>query len=195
MKVYTTLWNGDSWATRWGEVKLDLSNAPFVAGFKNFHANACVPGPDADCKSFNGGKYRGLGTETKMHLQNVRSKWVVYDYCRDLRRYAHGLPYECRKENLLQDEWIEDNDITVILHNDFWLPNHANGWFMKENLHNYDTRCSCSILLICWSCHERMLLHWRQWILTYWPAKLTLLIDVLRIFVYFNFMSLYFVWA
>lgn len=104
MKVYTTLWNGDSWATRWGEVKLDLSNAPFVAGFKNFHANACVPGPDADCKSFNGGKYRGLGTETKMHLQNVRSKWVVYDYCRDLRRYAHGLPYECRKENLLQDE-------------------------------------------------------------------------------------------
>ncbi|CAJ1964411.1 unnamed protein product [Sphenostylis stenocarpa] len=100
MRLYTTLWNGDSWATRWGAVKLDLSNAPFVASFKNFNANACVANQGgARCKRFNGGKSSILGQESKKKMQGVLSKWVVYDYCRDLRRYAHGLPYECRKEN------------------------------------------------------------------------------------------------
>ncbi|KAJ1441419.1 Xyloglucan endo-transglycosylase, C-terminal [Sesbania bispinosa] len=104
MRLYTTLWNGDSWATRWGEVKLDLSNAPFVAGFRNFNAKACVVGPHTNCKRFSDGQYNGLDIESKQKMQKVHSKWVVYDYCRDYRRYAHGLPFECRKENLLQDE-------------------------------------------------------------------------------------------
>ncbi|KAK7287516.1 hypothetical protein RIF29_00797 [Crotalaria pallida] len=100
MRIYTTLWNGDSWATRWGQVKLDLSNAPFIAGFKNFNANSCIASPRTDCKGFNGGQNKGLDGESKQILKNVLSKWVVYNYCRDFRRYAHGLPYECRKENV-----------------------------------------------------------------------------------------------
>ncbi|AES72365.1 putative xyloglucan:xyloglucosyl transferase, Xyloglucan-specific endo-beta-1,4-glucanase [Medicago truncatula] len=104
MRVYTTLWNGDSWATRWGEVKIDLTNAPFVAGFKNFNAIACIAnqGQTANCRNYNGGKYKGLDRESKRKMKQVLSKWVVYDYCADLRRYAHGLPYECRKENRIQ---------------------------------------------------------------------------------------------
>lgn len=102
MRVYTTLWNGDSWATRWGEVKLDLSNAPFIAGFKNFNANACIAKPGVDCKGFNGGLNKGLDSESKKKLKKVISKWVVYDYCRDFRRYAHGLPFECRKDNIIK---------------------------------------------------------------------------------------------
>ncbi|KAK7333614.1 hypothetical protein VNO80_30390 [Phaseolus coccineus] len=103
MRLYTTLWNGDSWATRWGAVKLDLSNAPFVAGFRHFNSNACIANDQggAKCKGFNGGKSTGLSQEKKNEMQRVLSKWVVYDYCQDLRRYAHGLPYECRRENLL----------------------------------------------------------------------------------------------
>jgi len=102
MRLYTTLWNGDSWATRWGAVKLDLSNAPFVAGFRYFNADACIANDGgARCKGFNGGRSSGLTEERKNEMQEVLTKWVVYDYCRDLRRYAHGLPYECRKENLL----------------------------------------------------------------------------------------------
>lgn len=108
MRLYTTLWNGDSWATRWGEVKIDLSNAPFVAGFKDFNANACiVKKGEQNCKGFiSGGRNRGveLDMESKQNIKAVRSKWVVYDYCADFRRYAHGLPYECRKENLVQLE-------------------------------------------------------------------------------------------
>lgn len=105
MRLYTTLWNGDTWATRWGKVKLDMSSAPFVAGFKNFNANACIAKPGSNCKSFSAGKNGGLDIESKQKLKKVLSKWVVYHYCRDLRRYAHdGLPYECRKDNLVQAE-------------------------------------------------------------------------------------------
>ncbi|KAK7305022.1 hypothetical protein VNO77_42920 [Canavalia gladiata] len=104
MRLYTTLWNGDSWATRWGAVKLDLSYAPFVAGFKNFNANACIAKRGVSCKGFNAGKNKGLDKQNKQKMRKVHSKWVVYDYCRDLRRYAHGLPYECRKDNLLESQ-------------------------------------------------------------------------------------------
>ncbi|BAT88964.1 hypothetical protein LR48_Vigan2483s000100 [Vigna angularis] len=102
MRMYTTLWNGDAWATRWGAVKLDLSYAPFVASFRNFNADACIANEGgASCKGFNGGRATGLTEEKKSEMQRVLSKWVVYDYCRDFRRYSHGLPYECRRENLL----------------------------------------------------------------------------------------------
>ena len=66
MRLYTTLWNGDSWATRWGAVKLDLSNAPFIAGFKHFNANACIAKEGgASCKGFNRGIFRDLDQESK----------------------------------------------------------------------------------------------------------------------------------
>ncbi|CAL5190574.1 unnamed protein product [Lathyrus oleraceus] len=110
MKLYTTLWNGDSWATRWGQVKIDWSKAPFIASFRNFNANACIPSSSNNCYGFNSGKNKGLNGETKMKLKEIHAKWNVYDYCRDFRRYAHGLPYECRKTNNrkgLQDEDFE----------------------------------------------------------------------------------------
>ena len=99
MKLYTTLWNGDTWATRGGKVKIDWSKAPFTSEFRNFNANACIPSPSNNCLSFNGGKNKGLSSKTRKQLKVIHSKWVVYDYCRDFRRYARGLPYECRKTN------------------------------------------------------------------------------------------------
>ncbi|KAH1239447.1 putative xyloglucan endotransglucosylase/hydrolase protein 23 [Glycine max] len=84
MRLYTTLWNEDSWATRWGVVNLDLSDAPFVAAsiktrwgphfitdikgrfcssvsFKHFNANACIAKEGgASCKGFNRSIFRDL---------------------------------------------------------------------------------------------------------------------------------------
>ena len=42
MRIYSSLWNADDWATRGGLVKTDWSNAPFTASYRNFNANACV---------------------------------------------------------------------------------------------------------------------------------------------------------
>ncbi|PWA97203.1 beta-glucanase [Artemisia annua] len=41
MKVYSSLWNADNWATRGGLVKIDWTAAPFVANYRKFRARAC----------------------------------------------------------------------------------------------------------------------------------------------------------
>lgn len=99
MKVYTNLWNGDSWATRWGKEKIDWSKAPFIVGLRNFNANACIARPEANCMDFNRGRNKGLNSEIRKKLKEIYSKWAVYNYCRDFKRHAHGLPNECRMTN------------------------------------------------------------------------------------------------
>ena len=42
MRIYSSLWNADDWATRGGLIKTDWSQAPFTASYRNFNANACV---------------------------------------------------------------------------------------------------------------------------------------------------------
>ncbi|PNX74655.1 xyloglucan endotransglucosylase/hydrolase [Trifolium pratense] len=44
MRVYTSLWNADNWATKGGLVKTNWSNAPFKVGFHHFRAsiNQCA---------------------------------------------------------------------------------------------------------------------------------------------------------
>ncbi|KAL2318713.1 hypothetical protein Fmac_032589 [Flemingia macrophylla] len=95
MRVYTTLWDGDFWATRGGKDKIDWSKAPFIASFINFNANACIAAPETSCKGFNGGRNKGLNFQTRKQLKEIHLKWVVYDYCRDFIRFAHGFPPEC----------------------------------------------------------------------------------------------------
>ncbi|CAK8543641.1 unnamed protein product [Lathyrus sativus] len=105
MKLYTTLWNGDSWATRGEQVKIDWSKAPFTAGFRNFNANACIPIPSNNFLGFNGGENKGLSDETRKKLKEIYSKLIVCDYCRDFIRFSRGLPYECH--NRLTDRQDE----------------------------------------------------------------------------------------
>lgn len=99
MRLYTTLWNGEAWATQGGTMKVDWSKGPFTAWFSNFNANACVPSQSNNCLGFNGGKNRGLNIDARKKLNQIYSKWLVYDYCHDVRRYANGLPNECRRKS------------------------------------------------------------------------------------------------
>ncbi|KAL5716475.1 xyloglucan:xyloglucosyl transferase [Ranunculus cassubicifolius] len=41
MKIYSSLWNADDWATRGGLEKTDWSKAPFVASYTSFHVDGC----------------------------------------------------------------------------------------------------------------------------------------------------------
>ncbi|KAG6589720.1 putative xyloglucan endotransglucosylase/hydrolase protein 21, partial [Cucurbita argyrosperma subsp. sororia] len=43
MRIYSSVWNADDWATRGGFVKTDWTQAPFETSFRNFNADsACV---------------------------------------------------------------------------------------------------------------------------------------------------------
>ncbi|KAH9303092.1 hypothetical protein KI387_014675, partial [Taxus chinensis] len=55
MRIYSSLWNADNWATRGGAVKIDWSNAPFVASYQNFSAQARTASSDCSASSCLGG--------------------------------------------------------------------------------------------------------------------------------------------
>ncbi|KAK4371313.1 hypothetical protein RND71_010788 [Anisodus tanguticus] len=47
MKIYSSLWEADDWATRGGLEKIDWSNAPFVASYRGFHIDGCESSANA----------------------------------------------------------------------------------------------------------------------------------------------------
>ncbi|XP_068345542.1 xyloglucan endotransglucosylase protein 1-like isoform X2 [Pyrus communis] len=88
MRIYSSLWNADDWATRGGLVKTDWTKAPFTASYRNFKANAL--GDSA-------WQTQGLDAAGRNRLRWVQQKFMVYNYCNDLKRFPQGLPAECRR--------------------------------------------------------------------------------------------------
>ncbi|GFP99455.1 probable xyloglucan endotransglucosylase/hydrolase protein 25 [Phtheirospermum japonicum] len=42
MRIYSSLWNAEEWATQHGRVKTNWTLAPFTASYRNFSADGCV---------------------------------------------------------------------------------------------------------------------------------------------------------
>ncbi|GFS38204.1 xyloglucan endotransglucosylase/hydrolase 25 [Actinidia rufa] len=65
MRLYSSIWNADDWATRGGLVKTDWTQAPFTTSYRNFRAEACVwssPG-SSSCGSLESGYNTWLSLE------------------------------------------------------------------------------------------------------------------------------------
>ncbi|KAM0020973.1 putative xyloglucan:xyloglucosyl transferase [Helianthus debilis subsp. tardiflorus] len=104
MRIHSSLWNADDWATRGGLVKTDWSQAPFTASYRNFKADACVV---ASGKSSCGGSAASSGGNNQAWLseeldntKQERLRWVqknymIYNYCSDSKRFPQGFPPEC----------------------------------------------------------------------------------------------------
>lgn len=86
MRIYSSLWNADDWATRGGLVKTDWSKAPFVASFRNFNA----------ATSSSNFAEEALDSNQEQKLQWVRNNYMIYDYCADTKRFPQGPPPECK---------------------------------------------------------------------------------------------------
>ncbi|CAL9169813.1 probable xyloglucan endotransglucosylase/hydrolase protein 23 [Musa acuminata AAA Group] len=97
MRVYASLWDADDWATRGGLVKTDWSQAPFVASYRGFVADACVAASvRPSCSASKAGWWdQGLDSGGARKLKWVRDNYMVYDYCRDAKRFPGGFPPEC----------------------------------------------------------------------------------------------------
>ncbi|KMZ66178.1 hypothetical protein ZOSMA_2G01890 [Zostera marina] len=98
-RVYSSLWNDDSWAIRSSLVKIDRYQALFTVSYQNFQTiNACVfSNGKSLCRSTTSGLWRttNLNASKLGKLQNVRKNNMIYDYYSDTRRFLHGL--HCRR--------------------------------------------------------------------------------------------------
>ncbi|KAL5728289.1 xyloglucan:xyloglucosyl transferase [Ranunculus cassubicifolius] len=105
MKIYSSLWNADDWATRGGLVKTDWSKAPFRAFYRNFNANACIwSSGSSSCSTASTNamtdmtwQTQGLDASGRKRLRWVQKYYMVYNYCSDLQRFPQGLPVECKR--------------------------------------------------------------------------------------------------
>nr|KJB22122.1 hypothetical protein B456_004G030700 [Gossypium raimondii] len=101
MRVYSSLWNADDWATRGGLVKTDWSQAPFTASYRTFKADACVwSSGKSSCSSTsspsqNSWLSQELDIASQQRLKWVQKNYMIYNYCTDTKRFPMGLPKEC----------------------------------------------------------------------------------------------------
>ncbi|KAH7521552.1 xyloglucan endotransglucosylase/hydrolase 2 [Ziziphus jujuba] len=94
MRIYSSLWNADDWATRGGLVKTDWTKAPFTAYYRNFNV--------LDSRSSNAfseaANYQinALDAPGRRRLRWVQRYFMIYNYCTDLKRFPQGVPPECK---------------------------------------------------------------------------------------------------
>ncbi|KAJ7960685.1 Xyloglucan endotransglucosylase/hydrolase [Quillaja saponaria] len=109
MRLYSSLWNADDWATRGGSVKTDWTKAPFTASYRNFNAEACLwTAGSSSCasnsaSSFKAGAWQdqALDARGRNRIRWVQQKQMVYNYCTDIKRFPQGLPPECKRSRFL----------------------------------------------------------------------------------------------
>ena len=88
MRVHSSLWNGDDWATRGGLVKTDWSEAPFTAYYRNYKVQDCV-GSNVTCGGDGSSSWlkEGIDENNLKRLRWVQSNFMIYDYCNDPKRF------------------------------------------------------------------------------------------------------------
>ncbi|KAL5704474.1 xyloglucan:xyloglucosyl transferase [Ranunculus cassubicifolius] len=99
MRIYSSLWNADDWATRGGLIKTDWSKAPFTASYTNFKAQACIwSSGGSSCASSNNNAWltQGLDSTSQNRLKWVQKNYMIYNYCADAKRFPQGFPPECK---------------------------------------------------------------------------------------------------
>ncbi|OVA20384.1 Glycoside hydrolase [Macleaya cordata] len=112
MRIYSSLWNADDWATRGGLVKTDWTHAPFTASYQNFNADdACVvwssgasscASSSSQSSSSNNNVWlsQELDSTNQDRMNWVQKNYMIYNYCTDTNRFPQGLPPECTTTNL-----------------------------------------------------------------------------------------------
>ena len=98
MRLYSSLWNADDWATQGGRVKTDWSHAPFSSSYRGFRADACVAvaGGKTRCGAAAGDWYnQELDLTLQQRMRWVQRKYMIYNYCTDKYRFPQGPPPEC----------------------------------------------------------------------------------------------------
>lgn len=107
MNVYSSLWNADNWATRGGLVKINWTCSPFTASLRQFRPRACEwngPISISQCASqtnpanwWTSPIYKQLSYAQLGQLKWVQDNHMIYDYCKDYKRFNGQMAPECSK--------------------------------------------------------------------------------------------------
>ncbi|KAF8102583.1 hypothetical protein N665_0198s0281 [Sinapis alba] len=100
MKIYSSLWEADDWATQGGRVKTDWSNAPFSAFYRSFNDVDCCSRTSiwnwVTCNAnSNSWMWTTLNPNQVGQMKWVQDEYMIYNYCTDYKRFPQGLPTEC----------------------------------------------------------------------------------------------------
>lgn len=93
MRIHSSLWNADDWATRGGLVKTDWSKAPFTAYYRNFNV---LDSRSSNAFSDPTWQTNALDAPGRRRLRWVQKYFMIYNYCTDLKRFPNGVPRECK---------------------------------------------------------------------------------------------------
>ncbi|XP_071726916.1 xyloglucan endotransglucosylase/hydrolase protein 24-like [Rutidosis leptorrhynchoides] len=93
MWIKSSLWDGSNWATRGGLVKIDWTQAPFTASYRNFVAQVCQKSSSCSNKSWI---TESLDSSSEGKMKWVQKNYMIYNYCTDAKRFPEGLPVECK---------------------------------------------------------------------------------------------------
>ncbi|KAL9259950.1 Xyloglucan endotransglucosylase protein 1-like protein [Drosera capensis] len=91
-------WDVEDWATRGGLGKMDWSQAPFTAAYRNFNSQACAwPCTCSSTTSTGGGGWfnQELDVTGQQLIKWAQSRYIVCNYCTDHKRFPQGVPPEC----------------------------------------------------------------------------------------------------
>ncbi|KAL4286334.1 hypothetical protein S245_065998 [Arachis hypogaea] len=103
MQTQASLWDGDSWATDGGRTKINWNSAPFKAYFQGFDVKGCEVLQDSSdiqhCAShkyqWNTPSFWQLDPVRQRQYENVKTRYMIYDYCTDRKRNPTP-PLECQ---------------------------------------------------------------------------------------------------
>lgn len=99
MRLYSSLWEADDWATRGGLEKIDWNQAPFKAYYKNFNEDGCFSNNGYSSCSPNSNSWLWQNFDydytKKGQMKWVQDNYMTYHYCRDSKRFPQGFPVEC----------------------------------------------------------------------------------------------------
>ncbi|XP_073060071.1 xyloglucan endotransglucosylase protein 7-like [Primulina eburnea] len=103
MRVYSSLWNADEWATQHGRVKTNWTLAPFIASYRNFSADGCIWSYRTRSTTCNETDFltnqwlkMELDRRSRVRMKRLQRDHMVYDYCTDKWRFRRGPGKECR---------------------------------------------------------------------------------------------------
>ncbi|KAJ4974043.1 hypothetical protein NE237_007217 [Protea cynaroides] len=102
MSLYSTIWDGSTWATNGGKYKVNYKYAPYIAEFSDLVLHGCAVDPiELSSKKCGAGDslddlnvQTGLTSDQRSKMLQFRKNNLQYSYCYDRVRYTTPLS-EC----------------------------------------------------------------------------------------------------